>query len=162
MLKFKSFNEILKIVAKLRKSNKGHIVVTTNGCFDVLHVGHIRNLLAAKKLGDTLIVGLNSDSSVKKSKGPERPIIPEKERAEILASLETVDYVFIFSGRTPFSWIKKIKPNIHVKGGGEDILNHPDFPMQKKIIENAGGKFILLPHVNGKSTTAIIQKIKSL
>lgn len=161
-MKVTTLSRVIAAVKSIRKKNRKAVIVATNGCFDVLHVGHVRNLISAKKLGDILIVGINSDISVKKSKGAKRPVIPEKERAEILASLEAVDFVFIFSGRTPFSWIKKIKPDIHVKGGGIDILNHPDFPYQKKIIEDAGGKFVLIPHVKGKSSTGIINKIKLL
>jgi len=152
-----TLREIEKIAAGARREGKR--VVTTNGCFDILHVGHVRNLKTAKTLGDILIVGINSDASVRKHKGPSRPIIPARERAEMLASLASVDHVFIFSGRTIFSWVKKIKPNIHVKGGGADILAHPDFSPQKKVIEENGGKLVLIPHVKGKSTSQIIQKI---
>src|SRR6516164_8663910 len=90
-------------------------IVTTNGCFDILHVGHIRTLNAAKALGDVLIVGLNSDKSVQKLKGPKRPIVPEADRAEILANLNAVDYVTIFPEDTPVELLKLIKPDVHVK-----------------------------------------------
>ncbi len=154
-MKTKSFNDILRLILPLRK--KGKIIVATNGCFDILHVGHIRNLAAAKRMGDILIVGINSDASVKKNKGPARPIVPARERAEMLAALEAIDYVFIFSGKTPFTWIRKLKPDIHVKGG--DVVAHPDFLTQKRAIEKVGGRFVILPHITGKSTTRIINKI---
>lgn len=157
MKKIYTLAEIKKIVEKARKEKKS--IVATNGCFDILHVGHVRNFEEAKKLGDILIVGINSDASVRNNKGPSRPIVPEKERAEIVASLKPVDYVFIFSGRTPFAWIHTLKPDIHVKGGGEDIKTHPDYPKHKDTVEKAGGKMVLLKHHDGLSTSAIIEKI---
>jgi len=157
--KIKSFKEILFTTKNAR--NRGNKIVATNGCFDILHIGHIRNLIAAKKLGDVLVVGINSDISVKENKGPSRPIIPEDERAELLAALEAVDYVFVFSARTPFGWIKRLKPDIHVKGGGEDIRKHPDFIKQKEIVESYGGQVVLVPHTAGKSTSSILSKINS-
>lgn len=152
-----SQKEALALAARARKA--GRTVVATNGCFDILHVGHIRNLQAAKALGDVLIVGINSDVSVRKNKGLTRPIVPERERAEMLAALESVDYVFIFNEKTPFSWIKKLKPHIHVKGGGQDVLAHPDFPAQQRVLKSVKAKFVLLPHAQGKSTTRLMQKI---
>jgi rfaE bifunctional protein nucleotidyltransferase chain/domain len=156
-MKVKSLKEVEAITRAARRTGK--TIVTTNGCFDILHIGHVRNLKAAKKLGDVLIVGLNSDASVRLNKGSSRPIIPARERAELLAALESVDYVFIFSDPTPFAWIQKLRPHIHVKGGGKDILKHPNFLPQKKIIEESGGRFILLPHIEDKSTSRIIKKI---
>ena len=138
----------------------GKRVVTTNGCFDILHIGHVRYLTAAKKLGDFLIVGINADASVRENKGPSRPLVRARERAEILAALECVDYAFIFSDRTPFPWIKKLCPDIHVKGGGEDVPRHPDFPGMKKAVEQAGGRLVLVAHTPGRSTSAIIRKIR--
>lgn len=146
------------IVEAARRS--GRKIVATNGCFDIVHVGHIRNLADAKALGDMLIVGVNSDSSVRKNKGPSRPIVPERERAEVLAALESVDYVFIFSGKTPFSWMKKIRPHIHVKGGGTDVQANPDFAIQMRVVDSYGGKLVLIDHIDGKSTSALIRKIK--
>ncbi len=157
MAKVLSFAQIEKEVAKARKAGKK--IVATNGCFDILHVGHVRNFEAAKKLGDVLIVGVNSDVSVRANKGPSRPIVTAKERAEVVASLKPVDYVFIFSGRTPFSWITKLKPDIHVKGGGEDIKTHPDFAEHEATVKKAGGKMVLLKHHDGRSTSSIIKKI---
>jgi len=157
MGKVLTFKKVLAATETARAKKKK--VVATNGCFDLLHVGHVRNLKDAKALGDILVVGINSDASVQANKGPTRPIVPAKERAEVIAALECVDYVFIFSGRTPFSWIKKLRPHIHVKGGGSDIRRHPDFPTQKKIVEDSGGKLVLIPHHKGRSTTSLIGKI---
>lgn len=157
MKKIYTLAEIKKIVEKAKKEKMS--IVATNGCFDILHVGHVRNFEEAKKLGDILIVGINSDASVRNNKGPSRPIVPAKERAEIVASLKPVDFVFIFSGRTPFAWIRTLKPDIHIKGGGEDIKRHPDYPKHKDTVEKAGGKMVLLKHHDGRSTSALIKKI---
>lgn len=142
-------NEILK-----DRNNKK--VVFTNGCFDVLHVGHTRYLKKASELGDILIVGVNSDSSVKKLKGELRPIVPEKERMELLAALEFVTYVVMFEEDTPYNIINKIKPDIITKGGDynkQDVVG-------KDIVESYGGKVEICPFIESKSTTNIINKIK--
>lgn len=148
---------LLKKLDHLRQSGKR--IVSTNGCFDILHVGHIRNLEEARKFGDVLVVGVNSDASVKENKGDIRPIVPEAERAEMLAALGSVDYVFIFEEQTPFSWIRQIRPHVHVKGGGEDILTNPLVKVQQEIVESVGGAFVLVPHHEGHSTSGIIEKI---
>lgn len=130
-------------------------VVFTNGCFDILHVGHIRYLKKARDLGDILVIGLNSDLSVKKIKGEKRPIVPEEERAEMLLALEAVDYVVLFDEETPYSLIKEIKPDILVKGGDwnlEDIVGGD-------IVKKNGGMVKNISYVDGKSTTNIINKI---
>ena len=137
---------------------KGKRIVATHGCFDILHVGHVRNLEASKKLGDLLIVGINSDASVRRIKGPARPIVPARERAEVLAGLAAVDYVFIFSGSTPFSWIGQLPTHVHVKGGGEDVRSHPRFNEMKSVIESGGNRLVLVPHHAGRSSSAIIRK----
>jgi rfaE bifunctional protein nucleotidyltransferase chain/domain len=121
----------------------------------VLHIGHIRYLKDAKKLGDVLIIGLNTDSSVKQYKGDKRPLMPEDERAEMLSALEFVDYIVKFSERDPRNLLDAIKPDIHVKGGDykmEQII-------EKDVVEKNGGKVVLLPLVHGKSTTNIINRI---
>lgn len=159
MGKVLSLEEVLEEAANAKRHGK--TVVATNGCFDILHVGHVRNLAAAKKLGDVLIVGVNSDASVRANKGVGRPIVPAKERTEIIAALSCVDYAFTFAGRTPFSWIAKLKPDVHVKGGGADVRAHKDFPTQKEVVERSGGKLVLLPHHAGKSTTNIIRTIEN-
>lgn len=160
MDKVQSLENVKRIVNKARKAGKK--IVTTNGCFDILHIGHVRNLEAAKRLGDILIIGVNSDSSVRQNKGPLRPIVPARERAELIASLEAVDHVFIFSSKTPFSWIEKLRPDIHVKSDVDDVKRHPDFLGQKSIVEKIGGKIILVPHKRGYSTSKIIDRIVKL
>jgi len=133
-------------------------IVFTNGCFDILHVGHLRYLKDARELGDKLIVGLNSDSSIKKLKGDLRPIVPEDERREMLLGLKSVDEVVIFSEETPFNLINLIKPNVLVKGG--------DWPVDKiigsDIVLANGGEVLSLPFHEGKSTTGTIERILSV
>lgn len=146
-----------KAIESFRKDHKSQKIVFTNGCFDILHVGHIRYLQEAAKLGDLLIIGLNSDDSVKRLKGPERPINNESERAEMLAALSLVDYVAIFDEDTPLDLINIIEPDVLVKGG--DYV--PDDVVGKKEVEERGGKLVLIPFVEGKSTTNIIKKIKT-
>lgn len=144
-------DELVQRLALLKNKK----IVFTNGCFDILHVGHIRYLEQAKKEGDVLVVAVNSDISVKMLKGSTRPIVPEEERIEMLASLECVDYVFCFSEETPYEAINKIKPHVLVKGGDYK----PDEVVGKDIVESYGGKLVLINYVEGKSTTNIIQKI---
>ncbi|HAM38803.1 MAG TPA: D-glycero-beta-D-manno-heptose 1-phosphate adenylyltransferase [Elusimicrobia bacterium] len=150
--KIKSVSQILKIANKLK--NSGRKIVFTNGCFDILHIGHIKLLKKAKSFGDILILGLNSDSSVKTIKGNSRPIIPDKERAEILGSLCMVDYIVKFSESTPYELIKKIKPNILVKGS--------DWKSGEIIGSEFAKKVVRIPLLKGHSTTDIIQKLKNL
>lgn len=133
-------------------------VVFTNGCFDILHVGHTRYLRDARAEGDILVVGLNSDASVKRLKGEERPVNNEDDRAEILASLGFVDYVIKFTDDTPASLIEAVAPDVLVKGG--------DWPVEKivghKFVLARGGEVKSLPFHPGKSTTSILEKIKTL
>ncbi len=146
----KSFDEIAIIVERLRE--RGKKIVFTNGCFDILHVGHVKYLEEAKSYGDVLIVGLNSDASVKRLKGPSRPVNPQADRAYILAALEAVDYVVVFSDDTPYELIKLIQPDILVKGGdykGKEVVG-TEFAKELRLVE----------FVEGKSTTKIIQKIE--
>lgn len=140
-----------------REKKKGKKIVTTNGCFDILHIGHIRSLTEAKALGDVLVVGVNSDASVRAFKGRNRPIVPERERAEIVAMLKPVDAVFIFGEEDPRKWLAKLKPNIHVKGGDRNMNEI----IEKDVVESGGGKIVLLPLKKGRSTTNIIEKIRS-
>lgn len=148
-----NLEELLNIVSELKKQNK--IILTTNGCFDIIHAGHVRYLKQAKELGDILIMCLNSDTSVKRLKGPSRPLNHEDDRAEVISSLQAVDYVVIFEEDTPIDILAKIKPNIHVKGGDytEDTLP------ETKVIKEGGGKIQFIPFVEGRSTTNIINKI---
>jgi len=134
---------------------QGKVVVTTNGCFDVLHVGHLRYLQAARQLGDLLVVGVNSDDSVRALKGKNRPLVPEDERAEMLAGLECVDYVTIFSELNPIPLLSVLQPNIHVKGGDYTIAQ----VIEREVVEANGGRVIVGLNVPGKSTTDLIQTI---
>lgn len=139
-------------LASLKFQNKK--IVFTNGCFDLLHVGHVRYLQEAKKLGDVLVIGVNSDVSVQRLKGPTRPVQTEADRAEILAALGCVDFTVIFTEDTPENLIKIVKPDILVKGGDwkiEQIVGS-DFVIAK------GGKVLSLQFVDGKSTTKLIEK----
>ena len=151
--KIKNLNELVKIVNKLKSENKK--IVTTNGVFDILHLGHVKYLEAAKKLGDILIVGINSDSSVKQIKGPKRPINDEKSRIGILAGLESVDYAFIFDEKDPRNWIEKLKPNVHVKAGDYKLSQI----IEKGAVEKNNGKIIIVKMEEGYSTTNLIKKI---
>ncbi len=153
----KPLKALVQIAQKLKSQNKK--IVTTNGVFDILHIGHVRYLRQAKKLGDILIVGINSNSSVKRLKGKNRPINNEKDRAEVLSALECVDYILIFSEDNPIQWLSQIKPDIHVKGG--DYKTHPEKIIEKEIVEKNNGKIIILDKVQGVSTTETIEKILS-
>lgn len=153
MGEIKTLNELKRIVEGLK--SEGKKIVFTNGCFDILHLGHIRYLRGAKKLGDVLIVGLNSDESVQALKGEKRPIMPQEDRAEILASLSFVDYVVLFHELTPVETISALKPQIHVKGGDYKIEELPE----AKTVKSYGGEVVILPEVKGKSTKELIAKI---
>ena len=141
-----------------RERDAGRVVVTTNGCFDVLHVGHARYLRQARALGDILIVGVNTDDSVRKLKGPERPVIPVDERAEMFASLEAVDYVTIFGEDTPCDLLELIRPSIHVKGGDYSL----DRVIERDVVERNGGEVVVGIHIPARSTTDIVQRIREL
>lgn len=138
-----------------QERNKGRKIVFTNGCFDLIHAGHVKYLQAARRLGDLLIMGLNSDASVRRLKGPKRPLIGEEERAHILAALDCIDYVCLFDEDTPLELISSLKPHILVKGGDYT----PDGVVGKDIVEAYGGRVELIPFVDGKSTTNIIEKV---
>ena len=145
-----------KSVEDFRKSNEDKKIVFTNGCFDIMHVGHLRYLQEAARLGELLVVGLNSDASVKRLKGSERPINSEIERAEMMCALGFVDYVVIFEEDTPLELIKKIQPDVLVKGG--DYSN--EYVVGTNEVEARGGELVLIPFVEGKSTTNIIKRIQ--
>lgn len=146
----------MKAIKTFRKDHSNQKIVFTNGCFDILHIGHIRYLQESAKLGDILVIGINSDESIRRLKGSERPINSEKDRAELLCALGFVDYVVIFKEDTPFYLISEIQPDIIVKGGDY----RPDQVVGKDIVEARGGKLVLIPFIEGKSTTNIINKIK--
>ncbi len=145
----KTLPALLKTIRTSRKR-----IVFTNGCFDILHIGHIRLLEKAKRLGDVLIVGLNSDRSVRQLKGPGRPLLPERARAEVLSGLKAVDHVILFSEQTPENLIRRIRPHVLVKGGDwkRKEIAGGDF------VKSYGGRVYLFPTVKGYSTTRILKK----
>ena len=147
-------NTISKIADELKKNGKK--LVFTNGCFDIIHAGHIKYLTEARKLGDFLIVGLNSDKSVKILKGDSRPINNQDDRATVLYGLKPVDLVTIFDEETPAELISEIIPNVLVKGGDYTI----ETVVGADTVQKNGGKVVIIPFVEGKSTTAIINKMK--
>lgn len=145
--------DIIKVVSLAASAGKQ--VVFTNGCFDILHIGHTRYLTEAKALGDILVVGVNSDSSVRRLKGEQRPIVVEAQRVEMLEALSSVDYALLFGEDTPLELIKEIRPNILVKGGDwevEQIVGH-------EFVASYGGKTLSLPFIDGSSTTSIVEQI---
>lgn len=148
---------IEKLVDEIKTlKSQGKKIVSTNGCFDILHVGHVRYLQKSADLGDILVVCLNSDRSVKALKGDSRPLNNENDRAEVLSALACVDYVVIFNENTPVKYLAQIKPDIHTKGGDYDINTLPE---AKVVMEN-GGKLEFISFVEGKSTTNIINKMR--
>ena len=151
MGKILKWNELKKAVDEAKAAGKK--VVFTNGCFDIIHLGHVRYLRDAKALGDILVIGLNSDKSVSNIK-PGRPVNPEGHRAEILSSLEMVDYVTLFDEETPYELIKFIKPDVLVKGG--------DWKKEDIVGSDIAKETRSLPYVRGISTTKLIEKIKKL
>ncbi len=141
--------------ARQQHGEKG---VLTNGCFDLLHVGHVRSLQQARRHGDFLIVGLNSDSSVRHLKGPSRPLIPENQRAEMLAALACVDYVVLFSERTASELVAFLRPAVYAKSESYRRLPLPE----QAIVEGYGGRVVFLEEVPDLSTTALVQRIRNL
>ncbi len=153
--KILSGEELLRERERLRAAGKR--LVFTNGCFDILHVGHVRYLQAARAEGDALVVAINSDRTVRELKGAGRPILSEAERAEMLAALGAVDYVTIFDDMSPRSLIAALLPDVLVKGGDYNL----DEIHGREEVEAAGGRVLSLPFVEGASTTSIIERIKS-
>lgn len=147
-----STNTLELTIQEYKKQNKK--IVFTNGCFDLLHIGHVTYLEEAKKLGDVLVVGINTDASVKKLKGPNRPIQNENDRCAILAALKSVDHTVLFGEETPLNLIKAVKPDVLVKGGDWKI----DQIVGSDFVMSYGGQVKSLNFVNGKSTTSIIEK----
>ena len=139
---------------------RGKKLVVTNGCFDLLHLGHVTYLETARNLGDALLVGLNGDESVRQLKGDGRPVNPGPDRAAVLAALECVDGVCIFAERTATRFLAAAQPDIYVKGGDYTVetLN----PDERRAVEQAGGRIVIIPFVPDKSTTALLQKIARL
>ena len=151
--KIQSIARLQRIVGNLKRQGKK--VVFTNGCFDILHVGHVRYLSKARKMGDLLIVGLNTDRSVRAIKGEKRPIVSEKERAEVLAALGIVDYIVLFDEPAPLRLITALKPDILVKGADWS----KDEIVGRDVVEKGGGKVVRIPLVPGSSSTNVIEKI---
>jgi rfaE bifunctional protein nucleotidyltransferase chain/domain len=147
----RNWNELRSTVHRLKAEGKK--IVFTNGCFDLIHIGHVRSLKEAKKLGDVLVVGLNSDRSVSLIK-PRRPIIPQEQRAEILASLDMIDYISLFDEETPYELIKLIQPDVLAKGG--------DWKKEEIVGADIAKETHSIPYIQGISTTEIIEKIKKL
>jgi len=146
--------EAYKVRERLRA--EGRRLVFTNGCFDILHVGHVRYLQAARALGDALLVAINSDASVRALKGDSRPVLNEAERAEMLAALGAVSYVTIFDALSPRALIARLLPDVLVKGGDYDL----DEIHGREEVEAAGGRVLALPFIEGASTTDIIERIR--
>jgi rfaE bifunctional protein nucleotidyltransferase chain/domain len=148
-------SSVSSLVRKLARRRHGGKIVFTNGCFDILHVGHVDYLQKAKKLGDTLVVGLNSDASVRRLKGKGRPVNKQADRARVLSGLSCVDHVVIFNEDTPYELIKALRPDTLVKGGDwktRDIVG-------SDLVRSFGGKVARIAFVKGYSTTALIKKI---
>jgi rfaE bifunctional protein nucleotidyltransferase chain/domain len=139
----------------------GRTVVWTNGCFDLLHAGHVRSLQAAKQLGDVLVVGVNSDSSVRQLKGADRPILTAAERTEILAALACVDHVIVFDELTPESSLQRLQPEVHCKGAEYAPPNGKPVP-EAALVRSYGGRLAFLPILEGISTTDIIRRIRDV
>ena len=153
--KLKSLEEIKAIAVSARINGKK--VAFTNGCFDLLHQGHVHVLRAARACADLLIVGINSDQSVKHIKGPTRPVLPESDRCELLGAMEMVDFVVLFNEPDPQNLISAIRPDVLVKGGdwnSEKIIG-------ADMVEEAGGRVVVVPYMKGFSTTEIIERIKN-
>ena len=146
-----NWDDLRKVIE--RRKSEGRKIVFTNGCFDIIHIGHIRYLKEAKLLGDILVVGLNSDRSVSVLK-PDRPVNPQDQRAEVLASLEMVDYVALFDEETPYALIKSLQPDVLVKGG--------DWKKEDIVGSDIAKETLSLPYIEGISTTGIIERIKRL
>lgn len=153
--KFKKLADLVTIRRQLKYKDKK--VVFTNGCFDLLHSGHIHLLREAKKKGDVFIVAVNDDSSIKKLKGTSRPIFPLEERIEILEAIEDIDYLVSFSEETPQKTIAQLLPDILVKGGDWT----PEEVVGKKEVEEAGGEVVIIPYLEGRSSSEIVKRIVS-
>ncbi len=151
--KLKILDELAAIAAEAR--HQGNSIVFTNGCFDLLHRGHVHILRRAKAAGDLLIVALNSDRSVREIKGANRPVLPETDRIELIGAMEMVDYVIVFDEPDPYKLIAAIKPNVLAKGGdwsAEEIVG-------SDMVQQAGGRVVVIPYLKGFSTSEIIERI---
>ena len=149
MAKVVTLSQLLPLLCQARQNQQK--VVFTNGCFDLLHVGHLRTLEWARRQGDVLVVGLNSDASVRRLKGPERPLTSEQDRAELLAGFQCVDFVILFAEDTPLELLSQIRPEVHVKGGD---YRPEDLP-EASLIHSYGGQVLITPLIEGRSTTRL-------
>jgi rfaE bifunctional protein nucleotidyltransferase chain/domain len=154
--KLQTLRELRAQTPVLRAS--GARLVLTNGCFDLLHVGHVRFLQAARRLGEFLVVAVNSDASVQALKGPERPLVPDVERAEVLAALASVDAVLIFESATAEAVVAALRPDVYVKG---DDYTEAQLP-EAQTVRTYGGQIAILPTLPGRSTTALVDRIRSI
>jgi len=153
-----AWDKLLAWRATMRAAGK--ILIVTNGCFDILHLGHVGYLESARNLGDALLVGVNGDDSARQLKGPGRPVNSEFDRAAVLAALASVDGVCVFADTTATTFLAAARPDIYVKGGDYtlDTLNQEE----RRLVESGGGKIVILPMAPGKSTTALLEKISNL
>jgi glycerol-3-phosphate cytidylyltransferase len=158
MNKLVTLEQLNKSIEQARSDGKKF--AWTNGCFDIIHAGHVDYLERSKAFGDFLVVGLNSDASVKKLKGDFRPIFSEQDRAKVLCSIVYVDYVVIFSDKSPINMIESLKPDYYIKGGDYtiDTIDQDE----RKVVESYGGEIVLLPMVEGVSSSIIVENIKKL
>jgi D-beta-D-heptose 7-phosphate kinase/D-beta-D-heptose 1-phosphate adenosyltransferase len=140
----------------LARRHAGETVVFTNGCFDILHVGHVRALEAARALGDVLVVGVNSDASVRRLKGAKRPLVSQEERAEMIAALAPVSYATVFDEDTPVETLARLRPDVHVKSGDYRAEDLPETP----VVRGYGGRVEIVPFVEGLSTTDIVERVR--
>lgn len=152
--KRKTLEELVSMTQDLRRQGKR--VVFTNGCFDLLHRGHVRYLDGAKALGDVLIVAINSDASVRALKGPDRPVMSQEERAELVTALAAVDYVCVFDEQDPEKVIQALEPDVLVKGGDWPL----DHVVGRQIVESRGGQVCTLPYVEGASSSHLLRRIR--
>jgi rfaE bifunctional protein nucleotidyltransferase chain/domain len=143
------------------RRREGRTVVWSNGCFDLLHVGHVRSLQAARALGDALVVGVNSDQSVRRLKGPRRPIVPAAERVEVLAALECVDRVVVFDDLTPEAALARLQPDVHCKGADYAPPHGKPIP-EARVVTGYGGRIEFLPLLPAVSTSDLVRRIREL
>jgi rfaE bifunctional protein nucleotidyltransferase chain/domain len=148
------------LAERARWRAEGRVVVWTNGCFDLLHAGHVRSLRAARALGDILVVGLNGDASVRRLKGPGRPLVPAAERAEVLAALACVDRVVVFDEDTPEAALAWLRPDVHCKGVDYAPPHGKPIP-EATLVEGYGGRIVFLPLSPGLSTTELLRRIRA-
>ena len=154
-MKIVNRENIENLVKDLRQNNK--TIVMTNGCFDIIHVGHVRYLQKTKSLADVLILALNSDKSIREIKGEGRPINNENDRAEVLSALECVDYIVLFDENSPAELLKTVKPDVYAKGADYTLETLPE----TNVVQSFGGRIEFIDFVAGKSTSNLIQKIKN-